>query len=127
MRCPGFLILLSLAASAAAADPLRPWTPALLQETSAWPHAERDARIAVTPQGLRVEIAEGRTFAIAAASQLALPADLGRMRVRVATVGGGARWFVRLYGELRERGWLAREGDRTWIDGVAVNWRKIQR
>ena len=127
MRCPGLLILLSLAASAAAADPLRPWTPALLQETSAWPHAERDAHIAVTPRGLRVEVSEGRTFAIAAASQLALPADLGRMRVRVATVGGGARWFVRLYGELRERGRLAREGDRTWIDGVAVNWRKIQR
>jgi hypothetical protein len=32
---------------------------------------------------------------------LTLPADLGRVRVRVAELGGGATWFVRLYGELR--------------------------
>ena len=109
----GVVILLTAAAIleatgvvAASADPepLRPWTNSLLRDLSAWPHGEQDARLGVTPDGLRVEVAEGRTFAIAAASRLALPSDLGRIRVRVSAMGGDARWFVRLYGELREAG-----------------------
>jgi hypothetical protein len=82
----------------------RPWSPALLQDVTAWPHAERDARISVTPQGLRVSVAEDRRFAIAAASHLVLPRELGQIRVRVAEVGQGGQWFVRLYGELRQPG-----------------------
>lgn len=57
-----------------------------------------------TPRGLRVEVTEGRRFAIAAASQLTLSANFGRLHVRVAELGNGARWFVRLYGEFRESG-----------------------
>lgn len=49
-------------------------------------------------------VAPGRTFAIAAASGLALPHDLGRIRVRVAEVGGGGKWFIRLYGAVRQPG-----------------------
>ena len=64
-----------------------------------WPHSENDAHIAVTAQGLRVEVASGREFVIAAASQLTLPKELGRIRVSVAQMGGGAEWFVRLYGQ----------------------------
>jgi hypothetical protein len=84
--------------------PALTWSSNLLQKPSVWPHPERDARIEVTSRGLRVEVAEGRRFAIAAASRLALPADLGRIRVRVAEIGGGGMWFVRLYGELRQPG-----------------------
>ena len=76
----------------------------MLRDLAVWPHAYGDARIAVTGRGLRVEVAPGRYFAIAAASRLMLPRDLGRIRVRVAEVGGGGKWFIRLYGELRERG-----------------------
>jgi hypothetical protein len=84
--------------------PPRGWTPTLLQDANAWPHSESDAHITVTPRGLRVEVASGRAFAIAAASDLALPKDLGRIRISVAEVGGGAKWFVRLYGALRQPG-----------------------
>ena len=87
-----------------AEESVRDWDSRLLQEANAWPHAEKDARIVPTPRGLRVEVVERRTFAIAAASRLTLPADTGIIRVRVAEIGGGARWFVRLYGEMRQPG-----------------------
>jgi len=100
------IIFLSLTTSTVlAADAgSRAWSPAMLRDAAAWPHAEQDARITVTADGLSVEVPPGRTWAIAAASQLLLPADLGRIRVRVAKLGGDARWFLRLYGELREPG-----------------------
>jgi hypothetical protein len=69
-----------------------------------WPHSERDAHILPTPQGLRVEVVEGRKYAIAAASGMGLPQDTGRIRVRIAEIGGGARWFIRIFGELRHPG-----------------------
>ncbi|MCU0874419.1 MAG: hypothetical protein MUE50_18955, partial [Pirellulaceae bacterium] len=91
-------------AASVAEESVREWDSRLLQEANAWPHAEKDARIVPTPRGLRVEVVERRTFAIAAASRLTLPAATGIIRVRVAEIGGGARWFVRLYGEMRQRG-----------------------
>jgi len=90
-------------ASSAAEFP-KPWNPESLKDAAAWPHSEKDALIAVTPSGLRVAVPPGRTWTIAAASRLLLPEDLGRIRVRIAEAGGGARWFLRLYGELREPG-----------------------
>ena len=97
-------ISLNSTAAAPTAELLRPWDPALLRVASAWPHSEREARIMATSQDLRVEVAEGRKFAIAAISRLRLPKDLGRIYVRVGETGGQARWFIRLYGELREAG-----------------------
>jgi hypothetical protein len=88
----------------AAEPPLRPWNRDWLHEAAAWPHSEQDSRILVTSRGLRVEVAAGRRFAIAANSRLSLPRDMGQVHVRVAEVAGGARWFVRLYGELRQPG-----------------------
>ncbi len=88
----------------------RPWDARLLNQSGAWPHSEQDARIAASAAGLRVAVAPGRTFAIAAASSLRLPRDVGRIRVRVAEVGGDARWFVRIYGDLREPGDLRTVG-----------------
>ena len=102
------IVLLALLAgtqfSAAADFPRRAWSAEMLRDSSAWPHSEKAVRIAPTPQGLRVEVAAARKEAIAAASGLALPKDLGRVRVRVVEVGGGARWFLRLHGELRRPG-----------------------
>jgi hypothetical protein len=131
------LALLTLLAGtlliAAAEPPRRTWSAALLRDPAAWPQAERDVRLAPTPQGLRVEVAAGRKEAIAAASGLALPRDLGRIRVRVAEVGGGARWFLRLHGELRRPGenhnlHLVQEesgsGERVFdLDPRLVQWR----
>ena len=84
--------------------PAQPWSPTLLRNASVWPHAERDARISITARGLRVEVVDGTRFAIAAASCLALLRDLGRIRVRVADIRNDAKWFLRLYGELRQPG-----------------------
>ncbi len=74
------------------------WSSELLHDSANWPHPERDSRIEGTPAGLRVEVAAERRFAIAAMSGLGLRKDLGRIRVRVAEMGGEATWFVRLYG-----------------------------
>ncbi len=84
--------------------PRRSWSNALLSQIDAWPHSQRDAIVTTTPTGLRVAVPDGRTYAIAAASQLALPAERGRLRVRVDTLGNGGKWFIRLYGQLRQPG-----------------------
>jgi hypothetical protein len=104
VHAAGVALALSFAGAAAGAPQVRAWDAGCLRDAAAWPHAEKDARIAATPRGLRVEVAGGRRFAIAAASGLSLQMDLGRVRVRVAEMGGGAQWFVRLYGELRRPG-----------------------
>ena len=98
------IFLLAASPAAVAEAPARAWTSAMLRDPGAWPHSEQDARITVESGSLRVEVADGRTFAIAAASRLSLPKEFGRIRVRVARLGGGAKWFVRLYGALREPG-----------------------
>jgi len=83
---------------------LRSWSSNLLHDSANWPHSAKDSRITATPAGLRVEVVDERRFAIAAMSRLGLPRDLGRIRVSVSEMGGGATWFVRLYGELRRPG-----------------------
>jgi hypothetical protein len=101
----GWLTLLAVCLLTAANDlQARTWSDDLLHDPAAWPHSEQHARIASTPLGLRVEVVEERKEARVAASDLTLPQDMGRIRVRVAEVGGGARWFIRLHGELRRPG-----------------------
>jgi len=102
-RSLALCLLIAISAPVAQAA-VRPWTPNLLRDLNTWPHSENDARISATLRGLRVEVSAGRTFAIGAMSKLALPSDFGRIRVVVAETGSGAKWFVRLYGELREPG-----------------------
>ena len=103
MRTSRILTFFAVAtATLAAESPQRPWTTTVLHDPNAWPHAESDVHIQVIPAGLRVEVAATRSFAIAATSPLTLPRDFGRLRVVVRETGGGARWFVRLYGALRE-------------------------
>jgi len=84
--------------------PLGVWSSDLLHDSANWPHSERGARIVGSPAGLRVEVAAERRFAIAAMSRLGLRKDMGQIQVRVAEMGGGATWFVRLNGELRQPG-----------------------
>ncbi len=99
-----FAVLASACLALSAEPSAREWSNALLCDSAAWPHAERDAVIAATPAGLRVEVAAGHLDARAEASGLAMPPSLGRIRVRVTQLGGGARWFLRVYGELRQPG-----------------------
>ncbi len=100
-----WVVIVSVATPLSAdGPPRRGWSSDLLAHIDAWPHAEQDAVVTVTPQGLRVEVPAGRAYAIAAASHLALPPQSGRLRVRVAELGNGGKWFIRLYGELRQPG-----------------------
>ena len=97
-------LLASCLLAAATDQPGRTWTNEVLRDPAAWPHAEHNARVVPTPQGLRIEVVEGRKEVLVAASGLAVPQDMGRIRVRVSEVGGAARWFIRLHGELRDPG-----------------------
>lgn len=81
-----------------------PWDAARLRDVSAWPHAYGEVQLAVRDDGLQVMVADSRNYAIAAASQLSLPAETARVRIDVSALSEGAKWFVRLYGELREPG-----------------------
>jgi hypothetical protein len=101
---PDARILVTTSAVFAADAVPRAWSSAMLRDAAAWPHSETDSRVTATTHGLRVEVPQGRTYAIAAASHLLWPKDSGRMRVRIAEVAGGARWFLRIFGELREPG-----------------------
>ncbi len=101
------LVLLCLIGLGAAGQPApkspasgRAWSPELLRDASGWTPTAAASGVAVSGQGVRVEVTIGTTFNIAAAAALILPADTGRVRIRVAEVGGGATWFVRLYGTL---------------------------
>ena len=72
----------------------------MLTESALWDQPPDQALITSTAAGLRVEVPTGRTWSAAAASNLILPVNTGRARVKVSDVAGGA-WFVRLYGPLR--------------------------
>ena len=99
---PCFLLVAGLSASAQESP--TPWSPQRLRTVGAWPHSAAEGRIEPTKRGLVVGVADGRKFAIAAANGLTLPAHFGRVRVVVTERSGGATWFVRLYGALRQRG-----------------------
>jgi len=98
------LYLLMSLLPAADAAPGRTWSSACLRDPAAWPQSSPHAHLAATPQGLRIEVPVGTTVAIAAAADLLLPDDTGRIRVRLAEVSGGARWWIQLHGELRRPG-----------------------
>lgn len=123
--------LLSFESGWAIEPPRTVWSPDMLRDITRWPHAETDSRITASSCGLRVEVAPERNFAIGAISHLALPADLGRIRVCVTEMGGGATWFVRLYGELRQPGQhrtaaIAQDEDQTHDRVFPVDPRLVQ-
>jgi hypothetical protein len=62
------------------------------------------ALVSAGADGLRVEVAPGRDWAIAAVPAVALPAGIASVRVRVAALGGGGRWLSRVHGDVRGAG-----------------------
>jgi len=137
-RCLGRvgLVLLSVMATGAssvafAAQPEQVrWEAARLRDVDAWPHTYGEVELTARDDGLQVAVADGRNYAIAAASQLSLPPDTARVRIDVSALSEGARWFVRLYGELREPG-VGRtisvaEGESSvgeWVIPLDPRWR----
>ncbi|NLC55219.1 MAG: hypothetical protein GX774_00090 [Armatimonadetes bacterium] len=63
-----------------------------------------EAIVTAGDDGLRVAIAPGRDWAIAAVPDVRLPTNTGAIRVRVRALEGGGRWLMRLYGDLRGTG-----------------------
>ena len=77
----------------------KPYSPGMLRSPP-YGTSLRQALITAAASGIRVEVPTGRTWSIAAAANLILPANTGRARVEVSDFAGGS-WFVRLYGPLR--------------------------
>jgi len=102
----GFLLLTTSLSGACAgqttgrAQPER-WSPDALLSAQGW---IGDATVKSGPDGLRVGVLPGHTWAIAAMSNRLLPPQVGAVRVTVSGLGGGARWLVRLYGDIRGAG-----------------------
>jgi hypothetical protein len=86
---------------ASVANAPQAWSSSILGQLDAWSDRMNDATISLDAGRLRVEVATDRQWAIAAVPHGALPASVGEVRNRVSQVGGGGRWLVRLYGDLR--------------------------
>jgi len=91
------------AAADVAAPRGTPWTPALVRDARYF-NGGNDAATTSVPKGLKVTVPPERTWWIAAANDVRLPTQIGRIRVRVVEFGGNAEWFVRVYGDLRGDG-----------------------
>ncbi len=84
--------------------PCVPWSSDLLGQADVWTDHLNEALVSRTVAGLRVEIAPGKTWAIAAISGVQLPEHTGKVRARVVEQSDTARWLVRVHGDLRGQG-----------------------
>ncbi|NQT39102.1 MAG: hypothetical protein HQ581_16505 [Planctomycetes bacterium] len=80
------------------------WTPRLIRDEPRWKHGGDDASITVVEKGLKVTVPPDRTWWIAAANRIRLPEHVGKIRLRIAELGPGTKWFMRVYGDLRTPG-----------------------
>ena len=80
------------------------WSPRLVRDAKRWIHGADDGSITLVENGLKVSVPPERTWRIAAANRIRLPEHVGKVRLRVAELGAGARWFMRVYGDVREAG-----------------------
>lgn len=81
-----------------------PWTPDLARRPEAWHIHMNEAGVAGDERGLRVEVAPGKTWGIAAVPEVLLPAGSERLTIEVAELGGGGKWLVKLLGDLNGDG-----------------------
>lgn len=77
------------------------WSPALMLEPGRWSERLNEARVDRTPAGLRVAVAPGKTWAVAALPAVSVPPGATRVRVPIRSLAGsGAEWIFKLYGDL---------------------------
>ncbi len=92
-----------------AASQGRLWSSALLRQAAPWTERMNDALVQAGPGGLRVEIASGRTWAIAGAPSIAVPRNAQAVRVHATALTRG-KWLMRLWGDLRGDGKMVTTG-----------------
>ncbi len=85
------------------------WSPQLLGDAGAWDRSN-DARVDAADGGLRVEVAQGKTWAVAVLRDVQIPQDATHLDVRVGQLSEGAHWVVKLSGDL--------DGFGLWDDDV---------
>jgi hypothetical protein len=84
--------------------PEMPWSDALVRQVNLWTIHMNDAVVQGDHQFLRVEIAPGKNWAIAAIQDIQLPSTVTGVRVRVHSITGGGRWLVRFHGDFYGEG-----------------------
>ena len=97
-------VCLLIATMALAQPAPRTWQPDCIHHADLWADRMNDAIVSAGPEGLRVEIAPDRKWGIAAVPNVALPANVSTIRVKVRELGGGGKWLMRLYGDIRGTG-----------------------
>ena len=101
-----FFHLAGQVARPAGPPPLQPpaplvWSPELMLDAGRWSERLNEARVERTPAGLRVAVAPGKTWAVAALPAVSVPPGATRVRVPIRSlVGTGAEWIFKLYGDL---------------------------
>ncbi|MEI7634157.1 MAG: hypothetical protein WCK47_07735 [bacterium] len=76
------------------------WSPAMVTNQSAWTRMN-EAVVSASGDGLRVEVAPGKNWAITCMTDVRLPAGVNNLRIVVTRCeGGGALWIAKLSGDL---------------------------
>ena len=89
------------------------WDTALLSDGPVWSMPMNGSMISASEAGLRVEVAAGATWAIAAIPQILVPPGATRVRAHVAEISPGARWVIKLSGYWNGAG--------SWTDWLPFN------
>jgi len=101
---PLTVLLASVPASTGLPQAVAPWSGSLLRHADLWTDSMNEAIVTADTRGLRVEVAPGREWAIAAVPGVRIPDRVARIRVHVRDLGGGGAWLMRLYGDSRGTG-----------------------
>jgi hypothetical protein len=77
------------------------WSPGLMLDAGRWSERLNEARVERTSAGLRVAVAPGKTWAVAALPAVFVPPGATRVRVPIRSLSGtGVEWIFKLYGDL---------------------------
>ncbi len=99
------------------------WTPELIRQPEAWHIHMNEAIVSGGERGLRVEVAPGKTWGIAAIPEFVLPDDARQLTIGVTELGGGGKWLVKLLGDLNGDGQFG-EHTEHWLPLREASGRK---
>ncbi|MCX7019395.1 MAG: GxGYxYP family putative glycoside hydrolase [Candidatus Sumerlaeota bacterium] len=76
------------------------WAPDMLTTQRMWTLGMNDAETSASADGLRVAVAKGKTWAVAAIDDFLVPAGAKFVRLDVGEVSPGTKWIFKLTGDL---------------------------